>query len=144
MLHCLSMPLLIRLLAAWALPNASAKPGLSSSFEGRLLGVHAQVTLDRAARVAALNLYGIPLGGHLAGVARFDGRVGDRDSFGSVVLDEPLARALRKRFVVVTNVHETRDCARGSELVVELRLPLVGTRRLRLRPVTEASRVTLS
>ena len=103
------------------LATSLARPS-SSRFEGRLLGVRADVELFKNRQVAQLRLSGAPLGGTIEGTACFK-------ADGSVELDEKLERALRRRRVVVKSVESNEAVDRLS---IELSLPVFGVRGLHL------------
>lgn len=103
------------------LATSLARPS-SSRFEGRLLGVRADVELFQNRQVAQLRLSGAPLGGTIAGTAFLK-------TDGSVELDEKLERALRRRRVVVKSVESNEAVDRLS---IELVLPVFGVRGIHL------------
>jgi len=94
-----------------------------TGYRGSLLGVSCECTLDSREGVASLSLRGVPIGGRLAGTARFssDGE--------AVILDEKLDRALARRLTKVESV-----CYGQSDDVVRvsLSLPIVGKRTITL------------
>lgn len=97
-----------------------------ATYSGGLLGVAASVRLDRARQSATITLRGAPVGGTLAGEARFS-------PSGAVELDAELARALKRRFVAIERAGE--DLGAGVVWVV-VRLPLgLGRHTLRLERV---------
>lgn len=99
-------------------------------YTGALLGVRAEVQLDRADRRAHVALQGVVLGGGLEGDAHFD-------DDGGVALDAPLARALQRRGVSIVSVVE-KPLQRAIELKV--RLPIFGIRTMALREEQQAIR----
>ena len=97
----------------------------STRFVGGMLGVSADVDLCEERGVASIALSGAVLGGTLRGTASFSDGEGT-----SVVLNEPLKSALRRRFVSIVDVRLDRD---ANEVIVVVRLPLLlGTRSLKL------------
>tara|TARA_Y100000817_G_scaffold179443_1_gene140178 strand:- start:1733 stop:2101 length:369 start_codon:yes stop_codon:yes gene_type:complete len=94
-------------------------------YTGALLGVRARVELGVDRDFAEVALSGLPLGGALRGRASFG-------EFGEPVLDDALARAMRRRCCAITAVTPSSD---GATLRVELALPLFGRRALELRRV---------
>jgi hypothetical protein len=97
----------------------------NGKFVGGLMGVSAKVNLCLGKKVAAIELSGLPLGGTLAGTARF------QDGEGSpVVVDEPLRSALRRRFVKIVGAEFDRE---KDIVLVTVKLPLLlGTQTIRL------------
>ena len=84
-------------------------------YEGTLLGVKANLLLFRKTERAVVTLKGIPLGGCINGVARFE-----NDGFG-VELDKELEAALRQRHVKIEGVGAFHDY---SKVFVIIKLPL--------------------
>lgn len=81
--------------------------------------MHAEVSLNERDGVAALELSGLPVGGRLAGTARFD-------ASGGVRMEPHMEAALARRFVRVVSVRRSRE----DVVEVVLRLPLLGLKRL--------------
>lgn len=107
----------------------------STRFVGGMLGVSADVDLCEERGIASIALSGAVLGGTLRGTASFANGEGT-----SVVLNEPLKSALRRRFVSIVNVRLDRD---ANEVVVVVRLPLLlGMRTLKLMPAHARDRKT--
>jgi hypothetical protein len=98
-----------------------AKYGLASPerevYVGGMLGVSARVVLCRKRENAQITLSGIPVGGTVSGTARFG-----RGSEEKVVVGEPLAGTLRRRFVRIV---EAEHKEASDTVVVVARLPLV-------------------
>lgn len=84
-------------------------------YEGALLGVKADLLLYRKSERAVVTLKGIPIGGSISGVARFD-----KDGF-SVDLDRDLEAALRWRRVKIQGAGAFHDF---SKVWVLIQLPL--------------------
>lgn len=95
-----------------ALPRAA-----NGRFVGGLLGVSADVRLCVGKKTANIELSGIPLGGTLKGVARFQ-----NGHYGDVVVDEPLKTQLRRRFVKIV---EARYAEEEDRVFVTVKLPLL-------------------
>lgn len=96
-------------------------------YVGGLLGVSARVLLCRESERARITLSGLPIGGTVSGSARFGRGVGE----DPIVVGEPLAGTLRRRFVKIV---EARHDERSDTVVVVARLPLVlGTQTVTLQ-----------
>ena len=92
-------------------------------YVGGMLGVSARVVLCRKHQNAQITLSGLPMGGTISGHARFGNGSEDK-----VVVGEPLAGTLRRRFVKI--VEASHDEA-SDTVVVVARLPLVlGTQKI--------------
>lgn len=104
--------------------------GEDEVYLGGFMGVRARVELCRHSRVAKLELSGAPLGGSISGVATF---VEGGESDGPVKISEPLATALRRRFISILDAsHDPRR----DVIVVIARLPLfMGSTRIELARV---------
>jgi len=98
-------------------------------YQGGLLGVDATVVLFEKRGQATIQLKGVPLGGRISGVARFE------PDGVTVDLDSDLGRALARRHVKITRAGVYLDY---STVWVTVRLPLgVGERTVHLaRTVT--------
>jgi hypothetical protein len=90
----------------------------NGKFVGGILGVSAKVNLCVRNQVAAVELSGLPLGGTLAGTARFQ----DGEGSPVVVVDEPLRSQLRRRFVRIVSA---RFDEKQDRVYVTVRLPLL-------------------
>jgi hypothetical protein len=91
-------------------------------FTGGLLGVRANVQLDRSNRRAHIELRGPVFAGSVAGVARFaSNSASSAISSDAVLIDEPLKSALSKRFVSISSA--SHDPSR-DEVVVTAKLPM--------------------
>lgn len=89
-------------------------------YAGGMLGVSARVVLCRKRGGAHITLSGVPVGGTVSGMAHF---VADGDD--RVVLGEPLAGTLRRRFVKILAASHNEA---ADTVVVVARLPfLLGT-----------------
>ena len=101
-------------------------------FVGGLMGVSADVRLCVGRKTANIELSGIPLGGTLKGVARFqNGHDGD------VLVDEPLKTQLRRRFVKIVEARYDED---RDKVFVTVKLPLLlGTQTILLGRAEEES-----
>ena len=84
-------------------------------YHGGLLGVKAELLLFRKQERAVVTLRGIPLGGKISGIARFD-----KDGF-SVDLDPELELALNRRRVKIEGAGAFHDY---SKVWVLIQLPL--------------------
>jgi hypothetical protein len=94
-------------------------------FTGGLLGVSADVSLCIKTQHASIELSGIPLGGTLKGTARFHSGEGS-----SVLVDEPLDSALKRRFVKIIGARFDRS---EDRVYVTVKLPLLlGTQTIAL------------
>jgi hypothetical protein len=101
-------------------------------FSGGLLGVSADVVLFTESNHASIKLSGIPLGGSLAGVARFHELGGS-----TVEIDEPLNSQLQRRFVEIKSARFDSD---EDRVYVIVKLPLfIGTRTIVLNRCSRAS-----
>ena len=85
------------------------------TYHGSLLGVSAELMLFRKSERAVVTLKGIPLGGSISGVARFQ-----KDGF-NVDLDEDLKVALKRRRVKIEGAGAFHDY---SKVWVLIQLPL--------------------
>ena len=101
-------------------------------FSGGLLGVKANVALDRRNRRAHIELRGAVFAGSVSGVARFaSNSAADALASDSVLIEEPLKSALSRRFVSISEAHH--DPSR-DEVVVTARFPMgIGKHRIVLR-----------
>lgn len=99
-------------------------------YAGGFFGVRARVELIREHNLAYIILEGIPLGGRVAGTARF----AQGTSNGSVDLSEGLARTVRRRGVQIVGVDEVHEDATTKECVIciRLKLPVVGVQCLKM------------
>ena len=86
-------------------------------YVGGMLGVSARVLLCRKSDNAHITLSGIPVGGTVSGSARFG-----NGSEEKVVVGEPLAGTLRRRFVKIVEAEHKQA---SDTVVVVARLPLV-------------------
>lgn len=110
----------------------------SAAFEGSLLGVTARVRLQPkvlrwsgAPTVARLELWGLPLGGRLVGMASVDAAT------SAVVLDSKLERALCRRQVRVASLLWTASAQ--NVITVGIRLPFCAhPRYISLYPVDDS------
>lgn len=84
-------------------------------YKGGLLGVKAELLLFRKQERAVVTLKGIPLGGTISGIARFD-----KDGF-NVDLDPELELALNRRRVKIEGAGAFHDY---SKVWVLIQLPL--------------------
>lgn len=103
-------------------------------FSGSLLGVRADVRLDRRRRRAFIELRGAVFAGRAAGVARFaSGTFAAKSGSDNVVIEEPLRSILARRFVKIcrANYDERTD---QVEVVARLPVPL-GSHRILLSRV---------
>lgn len=107
-------------------------PIVGDRYLGAMMGVRAEVQLDRADHKAYVALEGLVLGGRLKGEARFDDK-------GGIALDATLERALRVRGVSIVSVIE-QPLLHMIELRVKL--PLLGVRAMALREAGAARPVT--
>ena len=111
----------------------------SSAFEGSLLGVTARVRLQPkvlrwsgAPTVARVELWGLPLGGRLVGMASVDAAT------STVVLDSKLERALCRRQVRVASLLWSPSAQ--NVITVGIRLPFcVHPRYISLHPVDHSN-----
>lgn len=95
-------------------------------YVGGMLGVSAKVLLCRESERAQITLSGLPIGGTVSGNARFGTGAEEQ-----VVVEEPLAGTLRRRFVKIV---EARHDVRSDSVVVVARLPLLlGTQTVTLK-----------
>lgn len=84
-------------------------------YQGSLLGVKAEVLLFRKKERAVVTLSGVPLGGSITGVAKFN-----KDGFG-VDLDAELEAALKRRRITIQGAGALHDY---SKVWVMIQLPL--------------------
>lgn len=101
-------------------------------FSGSLLGVRANVQLDRRNRRAHIELKGAVFAGSVSGIARFaSDSVSSAIASDNVVIEEPLKSALSRRFV---SISEARHDPARDEVVVTAKLPIgLGKHRIVLR-----------
>ena len=101
-------------------------------YTGRMLGVTCECTLNKADKYATLNLWGVPIGGHLSGTAWFkpDGR--------TVVLDPDLAKAVARRMTTIYQAHYKPS---DDTVQIVLGVPIVGVKRMILNRKQIASSV---
>jgi hypothetical protein len=104
-------------------------------YSGGLMGVGAEVMLDRSRMVAHITIKGPVFPGAVSGVARFlDPETSDVRG-GGVSIDEPLRSALKRRFVSISNA---RYDALADEVVVRVKLPMaLGKHTLRLHRLNQ-------
>jgi len=100
-------------------------------YAGGFFGVRARVELIREHNLAYIILEGVPLGGRVAGTARF--ALGTTD--GSVDLSEGLARTVRRRGVQIVGVED--DTANENEIYIKIKLPVVGVQCLKMTRTNE-------
>ena len=103
-------------------------------YEGGLLGVSADVLLDRRAMKAHITLKGPVFPGAVSGGARFaDPSVEPVAGGGGVVIEEPLKGILERRFV---SINDARYDPNRDEVVVCVKLPLgLGNHAIKLKRV---------
>lgn len=108
-----------------AAANATPRWGFQRSgpqwYSGGLLGVGADVLLDRERLVAHITLKGPVFPGAVSGVARFSDSNTRETLGGEVVIGEPLKSVLKHRFVSIGKAYY--DSARDT-VVVQVRLPM--------------------
>jgi len=99
-------------------------------YAGGFFGVRARVELIREHSLAYIMLEGVPLGGRVAGTARF----APGTSNGSVDLSEGLARTVRRRGDQIVGVDEVHEDSMTKERVIciKLKLPVVGVQCLKM------------
>jgi hypothetical protein len=90
-------------------------------YSGALLGVGADVLLDRKAMRAHITLKGPVFPGAITGVAQFADSNALNASRGEVVIDEPLKSVLKRRFV---SIQQARYDQERDEVVVCVKLPV--------------------
>jgi hypothetical protein len=89
-------------------------------YSGGLLGVGAEVLLDRERMVAHITLKGPVFAGAVSGRARFADANAPHALGGGVVIDEPLRGVLKRRFVSISNAQY--DVA-NDVVIVQVKLP---------------------
>jgi hypothetical protein len=99
-------------------------------YTGRMLGVTCQCTLNRAEKYASLNIWGVPLGGHLSGTAWF------KSDGTTVVLDPELAKAVSRR---MTTIYKAVYRPEDDTLQIVIGVPIVGVKRMILHRKQSAS-----
>lgn len=100
-------------------------------YSGGLMGVGAEVLLDRARMVAHVTLKGPVFPGMVSGFARFSDPETSDVLGGGVSIGEPLRSVLKRRFV---SISEARYDALADEVVVRVKLPMaLGKHTLRLQ-----------
>lgn len=106
----------LSLVSGWlAAPPAPLLP--PEKFVGGLLGVKAEVLLDRNVNRATVSLSGAPVGGRVSGDAEF-GQGGEKD----VVVHGPLSRVLARRFVKIV---DARHDDASDRVFVTVSLPML-------------------
>jgi hypothetical protein len=91
-------------------------------FSGSLMGVKADVQLDRRNRRAHIQLRGVVFAGGVSGIARFaSNSASSAIASENVVIQEPLKSALARRFV---SIDEARHDPSRDEVVVTAKLPM--------------------
>ena len=122
--------MLVFLLAIAFVPSSHfgrvQSPAAPLSFEGRLLGVSARLSLYEKSGSAFVILTGIPLGGRIAGKAWID------DS-GIVRMEPSLEASLSIRMCTLISVQRSAD---GRQVSVKVRLPLFGIRNMLLSQIS--------
>ena len=127
---------LVHTVVALRLPSSltTFAPEHAEHFHGGLLGVTADVKLCLSSQRAHITLKGLPLGGTLAGTARFHNGEGS-----DVQIDEPLRGALKRRLVKIVRAEFDR---RKDVVFVTVTLPfLLGTHTLALNRNVNSQRV---
>jgi hypothetical protein len=105
-------------------------------YVGGLLGVSARVVLCRSTERAKITLSGIPIGySPVSGTATFGkGPRADKN----VLISEPLATVLRRRFVKISDVHHDKE---NDLIIVTTKLPLIlGTQQIVLQRAKDQDR----
>lgn len=116
------------------LPETEPVPEI---YAGGFFGVRARVELIREHSLAYIILEGVPLGGRVAGTARF----APGKSNGSVDLSDGLARTVRRRGVQIVGVDEVHEDSITKQCVIciRLKLPVVGVQCLKMTRTADAT-----
>lgn len=101
-------------------------------YVGGLMGVSARVVLCRGTERAKITLSGLPIGYYpVSGTAMFRDENRVNSANDNVIISEPLATLLRRRFVKIAGVRHDTD---NDFIVVTMKLPLIlGTQKIVLR-----------